>query len=382
MKARDKSSTISLPPNLQIIRRAGSSKDEKKRLFYVAMTRAKHTLYLTGYDQNFAGKTTEPLEFLNESDGVVRVLPNKHQTVVLNDSDAPAIEALEHFWTTRHAEGAHQTSLRDLVLPRLEMFQLSATHLNTFTDLVYGGPDAFFINTVLRFPKAPTADGQYGNAIHETLEAMQYHLRKEGELPDIDQATAIFVEKLKAKRLSDNDFNRQKVRGEQALAVFLPQWWHNFIPEAQSEYDFKHEGSFVGKAHLSGKLDQLLIDAKSKDIRIVDFKTGKSHARWTNDVKMHKYKQQLLFYKLLVENSHSFKGYTVSEAQLTFVEPDDNDKINDLAIIYKTEDIERTKQLIDAIWQRIITLDLPDTSQFSADLKGIIAFEDWLIENA
>ncbi|MFO0882327.1 MAG: ATP-dependent DNA helicase [Candidatus Saccharimonadales bacterium] len=382
MKARDKSSTISLPPNLQIIRRAGSSKDEKKRLFYVAITRAKQSLYLVGYDQNYAGKSTEPLEFLNESDGIARALPSHHQNVIQSDSDAPAIEALEHYWTTRHAEGSHKANLRDLVLPRLETFQLSATHLNTFTDLVYGGPDAFFMNTVLRFPKAPTADGQYGNAIHETLEALQYHLRKEGELPDIDLTTAIFIEKLKAKRLSDNDFNRQKVRGEQALAAFLPQWWHNFIPEAQSEYDFKHEGSFVGEAHLSGKLDQLLIDAESKAIRIVDFKTGKSHARWTNDVKMHKYKQQLLFYKLLVESSHSFKNYTVTEAQLTFVEPDDNDRINDLAINYQAEDIERTKQLIQAIWKRIITLDLPDTSQFSADLKGIIAFEDWLIDQS
>ena len=34
----------------------------------------------------------------------------------------------------------------DIVLPRFETFQLSATHLNNFTDLVYGGPEAFFTN--------------------------------------------------------------------------------------------------------------------------------------------------------------------------------------------------------------------------------------------
>ncbi len=381
MKARGKNNIITLPPNLAIIRNAGSTKDEKKRLFYVAITRAKHSLYLTSYSQNYSGKATEALEFLNESDGKAMALPSHAQTVQSNDSDVPAIEALQHFWTTRHAEGAHTASLRDLVLPRLETFQLSATHVNTFTDLIYGGPEAFFINTVLKFPKAPTADGQYGNAIHETLEAMQHALRRNGELPDVDEAIALFTEKLKNKRLSEAEFTRHQQRGALALAEFIPQWWHNFTPTAHSEFDFRQEGSFVGDAHLSGKLDQLLADADTKEIRVVDFKTGKSHARWTREVKMHKYKQQLLFYKLLVESSHSFKGFEVTEAQLTFVEPDDNGVIQDLKIDYAKEDLHRAKKLIVAIWHRIKTLDLPDVSGYSADLKGIEEFEDWLIEN-
>jgi DNA helicase-2/ATP-dependent DNA helicase PcrA len=302
--------------------------------------------------------------------------------VQTSDVEVAEQEALQQYWTTRHAPlGVAQPDLRELVLPRLDDFQLSATHLNTFTDLVYGGPDVFFINTILRFPKAPTADGQYGNAIHETLEAMQHVLRRDGELPDVDDAIAIFTEKLRAKRLSNNDFTRQKQRGAQALAAFLPQWWHNFTPDAESERSFKHEGSFVGGAHLSGNLDQMLVDTKSKKIRVVDFKTGKSHARWTKDVKMHKYRQQLLFYKLLVEHSHSYKGYDVEQGSLVFVEPDDDGTVNELSLQYTTEDLERTKKLIAAVWQRIKTLDLPETSQFSQDLKGIINFEDWLIDN-
>jgi DNA helicase II / ATP-dependent DNA helicase PcrA len=381
MKARSKNNIISLPPNLQIIRYAGTTKDEKKRLFYVALTRAKRNLHLTSYSQNYTGKATEPLEFMNETPEIAGSLPAKHQAVIHSDTDVPAIDALQHFWTTRHAAGLQSKTLRDLVLPRLETFQLSATHINSFTDLVYGGPDDFFINTILRFPKAPTADGQYGNAVHETLEAVQHIIKRTGEPPEIDQITNIFTERLKIKRLSENDFKRQNERGILALTDFWPQWWHNFVPEALSEYNFKHEASFVGEAHLSGKLDQLLIDTETKTIRVVDFKTGKSHGRWTHDVKMHKYKQQLLFYKLLVEASHSFKGYEVNDGQLVFVEPDDNGKIQHLAIDYQKEDLERAKQLIVAVWKRIKKLDLPDTSQFSPDISGIVAFEDWLIEN-
>ncbi len=382
MKDRTPNNIVSLPPNLQYIRRAGNTKDEKKRLFYVALTRAKQNIFITGYDQNYAGKATQPLEFLNEGDGVARALPAHAQHIISNSAEFVPVETLEHHWTNRHAVQANSTTLKELVLPRLESFQLSATHVNTFTDLVYGGPHEFFMNTILRFPKAPTSDGQFGNAIHETLEHLQQVLKRSGELPDTDQAIAIFTAKLQAKKLSTSDFERLKGRGAQALKQFLPWWWHNFTPEAQAEYNFRQEGSFVDKAHLTGNLDQLLVDPAAKTIRIVDFKTGKPHARWTRDVKSHKYKQQLIFYKLLTEHSHSFKGYDVNEAALVFVEPDPaNGTMHELPIVFTQEEITKTRQLIVAVWQRITTLDLPDTSQFSKDIKGIIEFEDWLIAN-
>jgi DNA helicase-2/ATP-dependent DNA helicase PcrA len=238
------------------------------------------------------------------------------------------------------------------------------------------------MNTVLKFPKAPTSDGQFGNAIHETLESLQHTLRRDGELPDTEQAIEIFTAKLKAKKLSQSEFERLQGRGAQALQHFLPWWWHNFVPEAQAEFNFRHEGSFVGIAHLTGNLDQILVDTDTRTMRVVDFKTGKTHSRWTNEVKTHKYKQQLIFYKLLVENSHSFKGYEVDEAKLVFVEPDvTSGDMNELPIVFNKDEIERTKLLITAVWQRITTLDLPDTNQYSKDLKGVFAFEDWLIAN-
>jgi DNA helicase II / ATP-dependent DNA helicase PcrA len=382
MKDRSPNNNISLSPNLLHLRRAGNTKDEKKRLFYVALTRARHSLYLTSYEQNYAGKATQPLEFLNEVDGHALALPSGMQKINNVDENALAIEPLQHYWTSRHSINQNDTSLKDIIMPRLENFQLSATHLNTFTDLVYGGPEVFFINTILKFPKAPTSDGQFGNAIHETLEAMQQILKKSGELPDLDKAIEIFNLKLKSKKLSENDYNRLRGRGEQALISFIPWWWHNFVPQAQTEYSFKHEGAFIDSAHLSGNLDQLLVDEQSKTIRVVDFKTGKPQPKWKNDLKSHKYKQQLIFYKILVENSHSFKGFLVHESKLVFVEPDVNsDEMYELPINYNAQEIERTEKLIKAVWNCIKNLDLPETQQYSKDIKGILKFEEWLIEN-
>lgn len=385
MKARQQSSNIGLPANLQLIRRAGSSKDERKRLFYVALTRAKHTLIMTSSLQNFAGKDTIRLEFLGETEdagvAISTALPKHQQVIIQTDIAVPELITFERFWQQRHFDDASKPALQDYLKPRLENFQLSATHVNTFTDLIYGGPQQFFMNTILRFPKAPTADGQFGNAVHETLEAIQNIIRAKQELPEIEEILVIFDQKLKAKRLSKADFTRQQGRGHIALQAFMQAWWPNFDPANEPEISFRDEGVFIGDAHMSGALDQLIIDHDNKVIQVIDFKTGKPHDRWTKDAKMHKYRQQLLIYKLLVEGSHSYGKYTVEQGRLVFVEPTDDNTIAELKLDYNQADIDRTKQLIQAIWHRILNLDFPDTSAFSADLKGIVAFEDWLIDN-
>ena len=386
MKARGQSSNITLPKNLQLIRRAGSSKDERKRLFYVALTRAKHTLIMTSYTQNYAGKALSRLEFLAESEDDSAVtsplLPPYAQAVLQTDHSEPALEDIRTFWQTRHIAGILQPSLQDLIRPRLESFQLSATHVNTFIDLVYCGPETFFLDCLLRFPKAPSADSQYGNAIHETLETLHNMLRTNGELPDTDETIAIFERRLRTKRLSKNDFERQFGRGKQALELFMPQWWPNFDPANEAEVRFRDEGVFIGNAHISGNLDLLVIDHENLAIQVVDYKTGKPHTKWTKDIKMHKYRQQLLFYKLLVEGSHTYGKYTVEQGRLVFVEPTEDGKLAEPpALIYNVDELERAKLLITAIWERIMNLDFPDTTAFSKDLKGIIEFENWLIEN-
>jgi hypothetical protein len=51
-----------------------------------------------------------------------------------------------------------------------------------------------------------------------------------------------------------------------------------------------------------------------------------------------------------------------------------------LSLDLTDQDIERTTKLIQAVWKRIATLDLPDTSNYSPDLKGVLAFEQDLID--
>ena len=384
MKARSNGNRISLPVNLKIIRQSGRTKDERKRLFFVALTRAKHMLIMTSYEQDFSGRTTTPLEFLAESQlddsQISPYLPGKMKQVIQSDSNELTIEEIETYWHAKHLKALSDEKLNTLIKPQLETFQLSATHLNSFTDLEYGGPESFYLNTILRFPKAPSISGLYGSAIHETLESLHNILRKEGELPDVDRTIDIFEKKLKSQRLLPRDFSQQFSRGKRALEHFLPWWWHNFNPSNEAEINLKNEGSFIGEAHLSGKLDQLVINHDDYEIGVIDYKTGTPIEKWDTSIKIHKYKQQLLFYKLLLESSHSYEKYTVTSGRLVFVEPDDDDQMHELSLHYDDKDIIRMKKLVQAVWNCIMKLEIPSTDNFEKNAKGTVAFENWLIE--
>lgn len=386
-KNHSASARISLPPNLQFIRYAGATNDERLRLFYVAITRAKTQLYLMNYTNNFAGRTMSRLKFLDESadeQGIVRtpLLPRQAQTVLSAESKAapaPSTE-LAAYWSDRHAAALQHSDMRSLLQERLRTYQLSPTHLNAFTDLIYGGPQNFFLKTILRFPQAPRPEMQFGNAMHETLEWLHHATKKTDALPTEAQLYAAFKKQLQTKLLSADDTALYLNRGQTALQAYLTQRATTIAATNVVEYNFRGEGVFIGKAHLSGKIDKLIVDPNLKTIQIVDYKTGKSHTRWMHEIKLHKYRQQLYLYKALVEGSHTYAGYTVTGAYLEFVEPDENGVIQELHLQLDDTEHERIKRLAEAVWQHIVMLDLPDVSAYPQDMHGVEAFEATLLD--
>ena len=107
--------------------------------------------------------------------------------------------------------------------------------------------------------------------------------------------------------------------------------------------------------------------------------------KWTpNDpyekIKAWKYRAQLIFYKLLIENSRDFGGkYPVKKGMIEFIEPH-RGRIMDLKAEIEKEEVERMEKLINIVYKKILALDFPDTSSYSKDIKGILAFEEDLLK--
>lgn len=384
-------SKISLPANMPISP-AGDTKDDQLRLFYVAITRAKRHLYLTSYLLGDKGETTEKLRFLVSADGEDEVLKDRVLKKIYisenneKDDETPeAHEVLTASWLKYHTPpflGEEKKLLQSL----LDEYKMPVTHLNNFLNIKKGGPQFFLEQNLLRFPQAKTPSGAYGSAIHKTLENFVLYLKKEGSVPTEKIALEWFEKFLKKERLAPEDFKQYKERGIESLKAFLKEKKNEFKESDIVEFNFKDQGVEVSGANLAGKIDRI-VDLGGGEFEVYDFKTGKAPKNdWTGredyeKTKLHEYERQLIFYKLLVENSREFGDRTkVEKGILEFVEPRDTDgKIITLPLLITKEKTERLARLIGKVYEKIMNLDLPDISKYSQDLKGILQFEEDLL---
>lgn len=374
--SRGLSNKLSLPPNLDHIRYASVGDDERLRLFFVAISRARHGLFITSHSQKENGKPTIPLKYLSESDGISAYLPLHSQKIIPTLlSQDELMESIATLWSAGRV--ALPTDFRDLLSERLARYVMSPTHLNTFMDLEYGGPEEFLMRTLLRFPSAPTTSGEYGVAIHNTLEWYQSEISK-GLLPSIDATLVHYEDDLTHRYLIDQDQVRVREKGRVVLQKYLSARSEMLKVSAQVEVDFSSDSVVMNGVRLTGKIDRLEVDKANKKLTIVDFKTSTALPRWNSSANAYKYKHQLYFYKFLLEGSSAWSGYTVAGARLEFVEPTDlKSGVIQPPLVIQFDDKEEQdiKQLIKVVWDKIQTLDLPKVDKYSKDISGTKEFE-------
>ena len=160
-------------------------------------------------------------------------------------------------------------------------------------------------------------------------------------------------------------------RGKKALKSYLASRGEQLKTNALAEVDFRKEGVVLDGAVLTGKIDRLEIDQKHKSVRIIDFKSGAPSTKWSTESKYLSYKQQLYFYILLIEKSHTYKSYKVESAALEFIEPlSDGTIAKPLLLKFDAKEYEEFKQLVVTVWCHIKDLDLPDVSQMPTSSVG------------
>lgn len=374
-RVRSRSRSIVYPENLTISPNADTY-DERLRLYFVAMTRAKRQLFLTYATSDDAGKDTLAASFLSGTD---------LQTSI--HTSAETIERLtKQARTAWHDRIVQQptVSMKELLAPQLEQYKLSATHLNNFIDVTRGGPHNFLMSNLLRFPQSKSANASFGTAIHATLQKAHAHLTATGERRPVEDVLGDFIRELRDQRLDERDLETYTKRGTDALTRFLAAEYDSFTPAQKAELNFAGQGVTVGDARLTGSLD--LVDVNDGHIFVTDYKTGKPSTSWTGRsdferVKLHKYKQQLMFYQLLCTRSRDLSKYTFDGGILQFVEPDSRGQIHSLDQTFSTDELAHFERLISAVWRCITTLELPPIEDFEQNYKGILAFEQFLIDN-
>jgi DNA helicase-2/ATP-dependent DNA helicase PcrA len=375
-RARSRNRLLGYPENLPLAP-VGDTSDERLRLFYVASTRAKNELFISYSLADDGNKPTARASFLVDT-------PLQSVAVSGDHNTSQALETAEIRWYESLSQPDRHT-LQELLAPQLERYQLSVTHLTNFLDVTHGGPQNFLLQNLLRFPQAMSPASAYGSAVHKTLQRAHAHLAAHGQKQAVEDILHNFETALEEQHLSRIDFETYLQKGSDDLQIFLTAAYGTFTPSQKTELNFKSQHVIIGDAHLSGALD--LIDiAPDKTVTVTDYKTGKPAQTWVGKtdyekIKLHKYKQQLMFYKLLVENARDYRGHTVEHGVLQFIEPARSGDVISLVAEFTPAEQEQFARLINAVWKHIISFDLPDTSAYTPSLKGILAFEQDLIDN-
>ncbi len=372
---RSRSRLISYPENLPLAP-AGDSYDERLRLFFVAMTRAKRQLTIS-YATSAGGKNTLRASFL-AGDTWQATTPQTPDTL------ESRIAAAETLWYQPLIQPQH-ANLRDLLAPTLETYKLSATHLNAFLDVTRGGPYMFLLNNLLRFPQAVSPSAGYGSAIHIALQRAHAHLSATGHHRPTEDILHDFEEALASQHLGEENFQTYLQKGTDVLSAYLKTKLNTFVAGQKTELNFASQGVELGGARLTGSLD--LVHIADGAITVTDYKTGRPSRAWEGKtdyekIKLHKYQQQLMFYNLLVLFSRDYSKYKLDKAILQFVEPTPTKELVALQATFSRDSLEQFARLICVVWHRITTLNLPDTSAYEPTYKGILAFEKALVEGS
>lgn len=362
---------IGYPENLPLAA-SGGSLDERIRLFFVGMTRAKQQLTISYALQDTNGKSLLPASFLTVSPWQAHHKTIEHTITTLENA-----AKLEWYQPLLSIENGAKEAL---LLPSLEKYKLSATHLGTFLDVTNGGPQEFLLESILRFPRAKSPQAAYGTAIHATLQRAHMHLLATERHRAIEDILKDFEKYLKEQHLPKDDFHTYSQKGVDSLQAFLEQKYIDFSSSQKPEIDFAADHVTIGSARITGKIDLIDLDVVAKTMVVTDYKTGKAVKSWNGKteyekIKLHRYRQQLMFYKLLVEHSRSYGNYSVERGVLQFVEPTHTGDIVALDASFSQSELDEFSALLQKVWQCITTLQFPDTSVYEQSYKGIVAFE-------
>lgn len=375
-----------LPKSLSFVGAAWASPEDYKRNFYVALTRAKTHLYLTSHLANLKQSAVRPFGLLEE-DPEQRISPllgAESQTINQLELDpetqqAEIMQALETSWRTEYVNYMTADRQVDYLRKNLRLYKLSATDMvnfvrpatATYTDNELTGAQKFFFDRFFRFPSNQSLRLLVGNSVHTALEEIV-----SGRLLFTDpKAKEVGQEKIskyfyKWRNWFDQlEFDLAQDQAKAALEAYLDNEAVDYQKfEVYPEFnlgDLQVEVKLDGhKIPVVGLIDRLMVDAKNKQLFIVDYKTGSASSLATIRNKLKGgYLDQVYFYKIALESSQKFADYQVVGAEIHFLEADP--ELIRQKVDFKPEREQQIKQQMLEVYTNIKAVNLdyqPDES--------------------
>ena len=329
-----------------------AQREESRRLFYVALTRAKQHLSVSYAARDKNGKDQEASQFVGE------ILATTSLRV---DYPKPAEEDMLDFYATQFSEDDKpkvELIDKNYINQLLQNYTLSVTHLSNYLDC----PLRFYFQCLIRVPSGKNPAATFGSAVHDALRKAFKNLKDNGEeFMPVETFMKDFRSYMWRNRdsFTKDDLKRRMDYGEK----ILPPYYEKNVPSwnkiALVELPIKNIE--VAGVPIKGNLDK--VEFIGKNVTVVDYKTG--NLKYTKnkfarpdegDPNGGDYWRQAVFYKLLVDNDRT-KDWHVVDTVFDFVEPVNPDEYHKEHVNITPEDTALVTEQISAVYQKITAHD-------------------------
>ncbi len=330
-------SKLRLPPFTigdSVLETKESQNDEERRLFFVAMTRAKKEVFINFFKKDANAKDVSPSLFVEE----LLSFRDKEKIQLIDAADksnyglTSLLEKNLAFLSSHEASHYTDTKVLDAVLAE---YKLSVTHLNTFLKC----PRKFLFQNLLRVPAAKNKSASFGTAVHNALYETFLHIKKK----DIDHKAFLlksFEQSLQREYLDEKDYADSLALGLNSLGAYYDEYQDSFIENV--ELEFNHKSLEYKGLNLTGKLDKIeVLDSVTRTVNVVDYKTGNPTYADSKLKPGADYHRQIAFYQLLTDLAfeQGVSTYRMQSGEIDFVQQDKIGKFKKNKIYITKEDL-------------------------------------------
>ncbi len=331
-------------------RDTGNIEDER-RLFYVALTRARETVHVS-FSRKIDDKELVISQFLTEID-------NNHI-----EFTKPAIIQSDLLGNRDKLRKKNNLSILDASFVKSKFIAqpFSVTHLNNYLECPW---QYFFVN-LIRVPQVETKHQVYGTAIHNALRSFFEAYKDERDISK-KELIDIFEHNITGSFMTVEDKNDSIKKGKKSLAGYYDEYKGSWNKNLFTEYGIKVPNFEIDNKNiitLTGNLDKVeLID--SHNVAVIDYKTAKPKSRNEIEGKTKEadgnYKRQLVFYQLLLDMEGKYK---MNSGTIDFIEPNDRGIYKKEQFIVENREVDELKVIIKNVAKEIINLSFANKNKY------------------
>lgn len=349
--SRGRSLMYPFPLNLPIVP-SKDTEDDFLRILFVALTRSKTNLFITSHLFDNKGKEQKALPYLDFLDAKVK----------------PEVDIQDIAGGMMRSMNPDSLQSKDLSFLEgvVQKYRLSASHINKFVDINYGGPLAVLESVLLRFPSISSQATAYGNIVHKVFNYISNTLKAELPFPDTANLLDLATKYLYKERLSLEDSNQVLNKIQDQLPQLIEAKKESFYTPHQSEYNLGLLSLEWEDMPLTGSIDR--IEDSGGYYTVVDFKTGTPVISWDVKAKADKlesYKRQLWFYGFLLKVAGQYQDKPLM-GRIDFMEPTVEGDYVSLHLDITAKDIDYIERLSQVIYHKILSLDFPDIHAYQS----------------